>query len=163
MKIDELVIEALENAEHIYVIGNGGSASISDHFACDLLKNTCLPAISLCSNSAIITAIANDYSFDYIYSMQLRMLFQSRDVLVVFSGSGDSRNLIEAVKVTKRNIVVSGNKGGKLIGYASIFHELRSNTQMECEIRMSEFCHTVTDRLIERPSMFKERRRRWQI
>ena len=163
MKIDELVIEALENAEHIFIIGDGGSASISDHFACDLLKNAYLPAISLCSNSAIMTTIANDYAFEYVYSMQLKMLFQSRDVLVVFSGSGNSKNLIEAARVTTRNIIVAGNKGGKLKEYASIFHDLQSSNQMKCEIKMSEFCHETTDKLIARPSMLKERRNRWQI
>ena len=53
------VTDALLDAEHIYIIGNGAAASIADHFACDLLKNCRLPAISLCSNSAMITAIAN--------------------------------------------------------------------------------------------------------
>jgi D-sedoheptulose 7-phosphate isomerase len=141
------VTDALLDAEHIYIIGNGAAASIADHFACDLLKNCRLPAISLCSNSAMITAIANDSSFDYVFSTQLRMLFGSRDLLVVFSGSGNSENLVQAVKIISRNLVISGNHGGKLKGYASVFYGLETSDQMESENKMSEFCHDVVTRL----------------
>lgn len=147
----DLVIKKLKFASHIFVIGDGGSAAMADHFCCDLLKNCYLPAISLCSNSAIITAIANDYSSNDIFSRQLIVLFQPNDLLVILTGSGNSINLIEALKTVndRNNIVVSGNMGGNIKKYADVFCDLGSRNQLDCEDRMSRFCHEVTRRIMK--------------
>lgn len=141
------IVEVLRLAAHIYIVGDGGSAALADHFSCDLLKNCGLPAISLCSNAAMITAIGNDYSFDEVFSRQLIILFQRNDLLVIFSTSGNSTNLVKASLVAGKILVVSGNGGGKLREYATILFDVESNDQQESENRMSVFCHEIVKEL----------------
>src|SRR5260370_15017701 len=89
----------------VWVCGNGGSASISDHFSCDHLKgvstNTALRprVLSLSSNTALLTAIRNDLAFDRIFDFQLTSLAQAGDVLIAVSSSGNSPNIIRPVNV----------------------------------------------------------------
>ena len=142
MKINyDMVIMTMNMAKHIYIIGDGGSAALSDHFACDLLKNCRLPAISLCSNTAILTAIGNDYSFDDVFSMQLDVLFQPDDLLIIFSGSGNSVNLINVIAVIGGGILKGHSSFGKFVCV------INGKDQMELEDNMLVFCHEVTRRL----------------
>lgn len=120
----------LENAynsnQSIYVIGNGGSASNASHFAQDLAKGIffekpvakTMKAISLTDNIAHITAIANDTGYQNIFSAQLNTYANTGDVLVCISGSGNSENIVEAVKAAKQKnmfvIGVTGFDGGQL-------------------------------------------------
>ena len=120
----------LENAynsnQSIYVIGNGGSAANASHFAQDLAKGIffekpvakTMKAISLTDNIAHITAIANDTGYQNIFSAQLNTYAQDSDVLVCISGSGNSENIVEAVKAAKQKnmfvIGVTGFDGGQL-------------------------------------------------
>lgn len=147
--IDE-IISVLKKAEHIYIIGNGGSAAVADHLACDLLKNCQLPAISLCSNQAICTAIANDESFDKIFLIQLMALFKERDVLMAFSTRGTSPNIVNAAKYAAKIgkvLGIAGFNGGVLKNYSGIFYDLGSLNMQECEDRMSIFCHDLHNKL----------------
>jgi len=141
------IIRMLRKAKHVWLIGDGGSAALADHFACDLLKNCRLPAISLCSNTAMITAIGNDYFFDDVFSRQLRILYRPDDLLVIFSTSGNSKNLVEASRVASKILVVSGNDGGRLKKHATILFDVKSNDQQESENRMLMFCHEVVKEL----------------
>lgn len=112
----------------VWVCGNGGSASISDHFACDHLKgistNTALRprVLSLSSNAALLTAIGNDLSFDRVFEYQLASLAQSGDVLIAVSSSGNSPNIVRAVNIAKslglRTIGFVGFDGGELLKIA---------------------------------------------
>lgn len=120
----------LENAynsnQSIYVIGNGGSAANASHFAQDLAKGIffekpvakTMKAISLTDNIAHITAIANDTGYQNIFSAQLNTFANTGDVLVCISGSGNSENIVEAVKAAKQKnmfvIGVTGFDGGQL-------------------------------------------------
>jgi D-sedoheptulose 7-phosphate isomerase len=120
----------LENAynsnQSIYVIGNGGSAANASHFAQDLAKGIffekpvakTMKAISLTDNIAHITAIANDTGYQNIFSAQINTFANTSDVLVCISGSGNSENIIEAVKAAKQKgmfvIGVTGFDGGQL-------------------------------------------------
>jgi D-sedoheptulose 7-phosphate isomerase len=120
----------LENAynsnQSIYVIGNGGSAANASHFAQDLAKGIffekpvakTMKAISLTDNVAHITAIANDTGYQNIFSAQLNTYANTGDVLVCISGSGNSENIVEAVKAAKQKnmfvIGVTGFDGGQL-------------------------------------------------
>ncbi len=111
---------------HIYVIGNGGSAANASHFAQDLAKGIffdapvakTMKAISLTDNIAHITAIANDTGYQNIFSAQLNTYAQDSDVLICISGSGNSENIMEAVKAAKQKnmfvIGVTGFDGGQL-------------------------------------------------
>lgn len=94
--------------KNVFVCGNGGSASISDHFHCDHSKGVCYdtdmkPKIqALSSNLATITAIANDFSYEEIFSYQLQMKAIPGDVLVTVSSSGNSPNIIRAIEEAKK-------------------------------------------------------------
>lgn len=114
----------------IWIIGNGGSASTADHFEIDLSyvrltsENFEIRAKSLCSNNAVLTAIANDIGFERVFSHQLMRQAQPGDVCVAISASGNSPNLIQAVKTCKEksitSIAILGFDGGNLASQADI-------------------------------------------
>ena len=126
--LDKIIHElknCFKNKSIIYSCGNGGSSSLADHFTCDFIKqsnnktNLGVKAISLTSNFALISAIANDISFDEIFSFQIKKLCKKNDLLFLFSVSGNSRNLINAVKQAKKKkiktISFTGYDGGWLL------------------------------------------------
>jgi D-sedoheptulose 7-phosphate isomerase len=123
-KIITLLRKCLKNNNIIYTCGNGGSSSLADHFTCDFIKqsnnktNLQIKSISLTSNFSLISAIANDINFDEIFSFQIEKLCKKNDVLFLFSVSGNSPNLVEAIKKAKKigvkTISFTGFNGGKL-------------------------------------------------
>ena len=107
----------------VYIAGNGGSASTASHFAADigiggLNRTKPVKAVSLCENSAVITASANDNGYDSIFSDQLITLSNPGDLLVVITASGNSKNLIHAIEVCQSLGVevysLTGFDGGKV-------------------------------------------------
>jgi D-sedoheptulose 7-phosphate isomerase len=119
----DVLLEARRKSATVYFIGNGGSASTASHFVNDLsigTKSLDRPfrAISLCDNQAVITAIANDYGYEYVFSKQLSVLLKENDVVVAISASGNSPNLIQAFSIAKNKAAVtvgiSAFDGGKL-------------------------------------------------
>jgi D-sedoheptulose 7-phosphate isomerase len=114
---------------NIYTIGNGASASIAQHWACDYTKG-CKQGglrprvISLAANIPLMTAIANDISYDDVYSFQLDALGQEGDVLVAISSSGNSPNVVKAIETAKslkmKTIALTGFDGGKARELADI-------------------------------------------
>ena len=123
-KIIILLKKCFKNNNIVYTCGNGGSSSLADHFACDFIKqsnnktNLQVKSISLASNFSLISAIANDFNYDQIFSFQIEKLCKKNDVLFLFSVSGNSPNLIEAIKKAKKmsvkTISFTGFDGGKL-------------------------------------------------
>ena len=123
-KIIILLKKCFKNNNIVYTCGNGGSSSLADHFACDFIKqsnnktNLQVKSISLTSNFSLISAIANDFNYDQIFSFQIEKLCKKNDVLFLFSVSGNSPNLIEAIKKAKKmsvkTISFTGFDGGKL-------------------------------------------------
>ena len=99
-KIIKTIKKCIKNNNIIYTCGNGGSSSLADHFTCDFIKQTNnktnlkVKSISLASNFSLISAIANDISFDEIFSFQVEKLCKKNDLLFLFSVSGNSKNLI---------------------------------------------------------------------
>tara|TARA_B110000444_G_scaffold254794_1_gene287903 strand:- start:743 stop:1300 length:558 start_codon:yes stop_codon:yes gene_type:complete len=113
-KASDLIINSLSNNSKVMFCGNGGSAADSQHLAAELvgryLKNRKpLSAIALSTDSSTLTAIANDFSFDQIFSRQVQALGKSGDILYAISTSGKSQNIILAIKSAK-------NIGIKVIG-----------------------------------------------
>lgn len=104
--IDE-VKEVLENANHIFFIGNGGSAAIAVHMTADFMKNGELKTISM-YDPAILTCLGNDYGYEYVFSKQIEKLAGEGDVLVAISSSGNSMNIVNAIEMAH-------NKGGSVI------------------------------------------------
>jgi D-sedoheptulose 7-phosphate isomerase len=119
----ERLLRAYREGRTVFVCGNGGSASISEHLACDHLKgaqtDTSLRprVVSLSSNLALVTAIANDIGFDDVFVYQLRSLAERGDVLITISSSGDSENVVQAVQWARANgvetIAMTGFSGGR--------------------------------------------------
>lgn len=118
------MVACLVNNGKILACGNGGSAADAQHFAAELVgrfeaERQELAAIALTTDSSILTAIANDYSFNVIFAKQVRALGQPGDVLLAISTSGNSANIIEAIKAAHSNdltVVALTGKGGGQIG-----------------------------------------------
>ena len=119
----ELMVQCLLNNHKILSCGNGGSAGDAQHFSSELLnrfesERPSLPAIALTTDTATITAIANDYSYDQIFSKQIKALGQSGDILLAVSTSGNSKNVCEAIETAHqrdmRIIALSGKDGGAM-------------------------------------------------
>lgn len=99
-----LLVETLRSGHKVLLVGNGGSAAEAQHFAAELVgrfKRERLPyaAISLASDTAILTAIANDYGYQDVFARQVRGLGQPGDLLIAFSTSGESENVVRAAEV----------------------------------------------------------------
>ncbi|MBT3917515.1 MAG: SIS domain-containing protein [Rhodospirillaceae bacterium] len=121
---------AYENKQNLYVCGNGGSASISNHLVCDHGKliatdTDLLPRTeSLATNIEVITAIANDLSYDEVFVYQLKIAADPGDVLITVSSSGDSENVVRAAAWARENgvevISMTGFLGGRTAELATV-------------------------------------------
>ena len=119
----DLMVQAFKKGNHIYFCGNGGSASDAQHLAAELsgrfyLDRDALPAEALHCNTSYLTAVANDYSFDVIYSRLVKGITYEGDILVGLSTSGNSGNIIKAFETAREKKVTTigftGKSGGKL-------------------------------------------------
>lgn len=117
------MVECLLAEGKILACGNGGSAGDSQHFSSELLnrferERPSLPAIALTTDTSTLTSIANDYSYNEIFSKQIRALGREGDVLLAISTSGNSGNVLEAIKVAQQRglkiVALSGREGGKM-------------------------------------------------
>ncbi len=131
----EQVLRLLEEAYHeghrIFIMGNGGSAATASHFALDLAKNTITPgaprlkAISLTDHVPLITAWSNDTAYEHIFAEQLANMIEPGDVAIGISTSGNSLNVINAMRLAKQyrasTIALLGAKGGKLKGMVDAY------------------------------------------
>lgn len=107
----EKIVSFSKSDKTIFIAGNGGSASTASHMACDLSKTVLidnlgdkvyrLRVVSLTDNVPLITALANDYGYEYVFSEQLKSFGRSGDMLIVLTGSGNSPNIIQAVLTAK--------------------------------------------------------------
>ena len=123
MKLAIAINQARKTESTVYITGNGGSASTASHFATDigvgsLNRANPVRSLSLCDNTAAITAIANDMDYSSIFAQQLKLLGKQGDLLIVISASGNSDNLIKAVEVASElgmeSHSLTGFDGGKL-------------------------------------------------
>ena len=116
--------KALRSGHKILICGNGGSAADAQHIAAEFVgrfhnERRSLPAIALTTDTSILTAVGNDYSFNQIFSKQVRGLGHAGDVLLAISTSGNSGNVIEAIKAAHEHdmrVVALTGKGGGQIG-----------------------------------------------
>jgi len=124
-----IIVKSLSKRNKLITLGNGGSAADAQHIAAEFIgrfqKNrTSFPAISLTTDSSILTSISNDYDFDQIFKRQLEGLLNSGDVIMVLSTSGNSINIINALKFAqKKNVSIIGllgNKGGKIKKFTDV-------------------------------------------
>jgi len=138
-KASSLIATSLKSGGKIILLGNGGSAADAQHIAAEFvgkynLSRKGLPAISLTTNSSTITAIGNDFGYDMVFSRQIEAFATKKDIVIAISTSGNSTNVIEAIKLAKKNkittIGLTGKTGGKMSPLVDISINVPSlNTQ----------------------------------
>lgn len=151
-----LCADAARRGRTIFFCGNGGSAVDSQHFAGELvgrfrMERKALPAVALTSNSAIITAIANDYDFTMVFARQVEALGRPGDVLVAISTSGNSENVLKAIEKAKglgmKTIGFTGSSGGAIGVLADICIKASSgetsHVQEALLVAGHAICHAV--------------------
>ena len=122
-KAIEILFTALSNGNKIMTCGNGGSAADCQHFAAELVgrferERLPLPAMALTTDSSILTAVGNDYSFAEVFAKQVMAFGQAGDVLLAISTSGNSANVVQAVEAAlerdMRVVALTGRNGGQI-------------------------------------------------
>jgi D-sedoheptulose 7-phosphate isomerase len=135
-RLSETLLRAYRNDKQVFVIGNGGSSSTASHMAADLAKNTIGPnmrrfkIVTLSENAAIVTALANDLGYENIFYEQLVNVIRPGDVLIVVSASGNSPNVIKAIRYAQQQsaevVGLLGFEGGEAARLADITIVVRS-------------------------------------
>jgi len=124
-----LIIKAYRAGGKVVLFGNGGSAADAQHIASELvgrflLPRKALPAIALTTNTSTLTAVANDYGYEMVFSRQVEALVDEKDVVIGISTSGNSPNVIEGIKAAKmkgaKTIGLTGGNGGNLAEVADL-------------------------------------------
>ncbi|HLK28487.1 MAG TPA: D-sedoheptulose 7-phosphate isomerase [Puia sp.] len=122
-KITALIVDALQKGRRIYFCGNGGSAADAQHLAAEFsgrfyIDRDALPAEALHCNTSYLTAVANDYSYDVVYSRLIKGLAHEGDILIGLSTSGNSKNILHAFETAREKKVFTigftGDSGGKM-------------------------------------------------
>ncbi|HUS44611.1 MAG TPA: SIS domain-containing protein [Phycisphaerae bacterium] len=115
-RVIQIIFEAYRKGRHIFIIGNGGSAATASHMMCDLAKGCAvegkprMKAMSLTDNVSVMTAVSNDISYEKVFTEQLKVFLEEGDVLIAITASGDSPNVLDAVRY-------AGEKGAVTIGF----------------------------------------------
>ena len=158
-EIVEHLITARNNGRTIFTMGNGGSGSTSSHFVSDLLKTAIIndsdrfKAISLVDNVPVTLAWSNDVSYDCIFSEQLKNFLADGDIVIGFSGSGNSKNIVNAFEYAKTKgticIAISGMSGGKISKLADISLIIPSNDMLIIESMHILICHCMINAIRE--------------
>jgi D-sedoheptulose 7-phosphate isomerase len=124
-----VIVNCLKKGNKVILFGNGGSAADAQHIAAEFIgrfqkERKSFPAISLTSDSSILTSLSNDYSFDLIFSRQCESLVNTDDVVIAISTSGNSKNIVKGLEISKEKgakiITLLGNSGGIIKNYSDI-------------------------------------------
>lgn len=143
IELTEALLEAHEHERRILIMGNGGSGSTASHFVCDLNKGCCLDlekkfkVICLNDNLPSLLAYANDISYESVFVEQLKNFFEKGDLVIGISGSGNSENVLQALRYAGANggktAGISGYGGGKLADLVDIPFVARVNDMQKVE------------------------------
>lgn len=152
-KIIEVLIKARDEGKRIFTMGNGGSGSTSSHFVSDLLKTSItegtrrFDAMSLVDNIPVLLAWSNDSSYEDIFVEQLKNFLSKGDILVAFSGSGKSKNVVKALEYGKAKgafcMGITGMSGGDFPKICDISFIVPSNDMLTIESVHVTLCHCV--------------------
>jgi D-sedoheptulose 7-phosphate isomerase len=128
--LGEMLYRTYRNGNQVFTLGNGGSASTASHMAADLAKNTIdanmrrFRILSLNDNQALLTALANDLGYEHVFSEQLKNLVRAGDLVIVLSGSGNSPNVVNAIRCAQEQsaevAAVVGFSGGEAASLADL-------------------------------------------
>ena len=153
IEIYNIIKNARDKNTQIFVMGNGGSASTASHFVSDLLKTSItnetkrFKAMSLSDNIPVLLAWSNDVSYDKVFSNQLENFLQEDDVVIGISGSGNSKNVLDAIEFANQKhaitIGLSGKGGGKLSELAKINLTVQSDDMLTIETIHLLICHLI--------------------
>ena len=131
----DIIITAYRNGRGVFIFGNGGSAADAQHIAAELVgrylkERRALKAFALTTDTSILTAVANDYGFDKIFVRQLQAIAQSGDVAIALSTSGNSPNVVLALRQARemgmKTIALTGMGGGKCAEHADVLLDVPS-------------------------------------
>ena len=151
-KAARLIIDSLKGGGKLLAFGNGGSAADSQHMAAELVgrfgkERRALGAIALTTNTSVLTAIANDYGYGVTFSRQIEALAKPGDVALGISTSGNSKNVIDAVKVSKamglKTVGLTGNGGGRLKRECDVCIVVGSNQTPRIQESHLTICHIL--------------------
>lgn len=168
IKISQILERAIKKNKNIFVAGNGGSASVSNHFLCDFNKGIKLSSgkklkpkvISLTNSIELITAISNDINYNKIFSFQLENYYKTGDVVFVVSCSGTSKNIIDLLKFAKSKkleiIFISGFNKSNKNPYTKNFINLNCKNYGITEDIFSTFMHMISQWIRYKNSKKKE-------
>lgn len=158
-KIADKVITALKKGNKVVLFGNGGSAADSQHLAAEIVgcftnhSRRPLPAIALTANTSNLTAIGNDYGFENIFSRQVEALVNRGDVVLAFSTSGNSMNVIKGVQAARKRgaytIGFTGNRKNKLKSFVDLCFSAPADTSdriQECHITVGHIICEMIDK-----------------
>ncbi len=161
-KVDQAIEwfdEARASNKHIFVCGNGGSASTASHFACDVVKGASFQResrfriLALTDSLATLTAYSNDVSYECVFVEQLKNFAGPGDIVMAISGSGNSPNVIQAVeyanKLGCRTIGLTGRDGGKLGPLSQLNIHVPFHHMGRIEDAHLNICHMIAYRFME--------------
>ena len=154
----QLILNVYKSGGKVFLIGNGGSAADAQHIAAEFigrfkLERMGLPAIALTTNTSTLTALANDYGYDRVFSRQLEALANNKDVLIAITTGGTSPNILKAVEMAHSKgvtvIGLTGATGGKLKDMADLTIMVPSDNTariQEAHITIGHIiCHLVEE------------------
>ncbi|MBI5642566.1 MAG: D-sedoheptulose 7-phosphate isomerase [Deltaproteobacteria bacterium] len=150
----ETIVESFKSGGKLMLVGNGGSAADSQHIAAEFvnrfeIERPPLPALALTTDTSDITSIGNDYSFDQIFSKQIRALGKEQDVLIAISTSGSSPNVIKGMEAAKaigiKTIALTGKGGGLMAEKADILLNVDSKTTARIQETHITICHILCE------------------
>lgn len=152
--ICNILLKARDNGNKIFTIGNGGSGSTASHFVSDLLKTALtkndkrFSAFSLVDNNPVILAWSNDTSYSDIFIEQLKNHLTKNDIVIGFSGSGNSKNILLALDYTKKNNAIcigfTGESGGLMKKKCDVCFCVPSKNMLTIESMHVLLCHCIT-------------------
>jgi len=158
-QIDRAIAEimcAYERGANIFTIGNGGSAALASHFACDLAKGTVVSengekrfrVIALTDNIPLMTAWANDHGYEQVFAQQLQNLVVAGDLAFAISGSGNSPNVLRGLEMARnhgaRTVGLTGFEGGKMKSLCDVCVVLPSNNMQIIEDFHLSVTHAIS-------------------
>lgn len=163
-EVANVLIDAYENDKQVFIFGNGGSAAIASHMACDLGKGTLtnvydanekrFRVISLVDNMSLFSALANDVGYEHVFSQQLQNLARKGDVVIGISGSGNSLNVINGLMLAKKLGAITvgfvGFDGGKMKKHCDYCLHFEDKNYQRSEDAHLIFQHIVTSYIAQR-------------
>lgn len=150
----EAVVASFKSGGKLMLIGNGGSAADSQHIAAEFvnrfeIERPPLPALALTTDTSDLTSIGNDYSFDQVFSKQIRALGKGNDVLLAISTSGNSANVLKGIEAAKalkiKTIGLTGKDGGKMADKVDMLLNVESKTTARIQETHITICHIICE------------------